>query len=119
MILSFELTMPGVSSWNGRWSGEGKKYFVIKNYTTRFIKSNQYLQEIIKNNGGSFYYRWEDGWAARINVEIIDGFLAKKRRKISAGFCGYNWMVDSILERGCIKARATRVVDGKEEVVYL
>jgi hypothetical protein len=103
MILSFELTMPGVASWNGKWTGEGKKYFIIKNYTARFIKSTPPLQDIIKSNGDSFYYRWEDGWAASVNVEIIDGLLAKKRRKISAGFCGYDWMVNSIITHGKIQ----------------
>lgn len=26
MILSFTLSMPGRSSWNGRWSGETRRY---------------------------------------------------------------------------------------------
>ncbi len=27
MILSFELTMPNVGSWNGQWTGQSSKYY--------------------------------------------------------------------------------------------
>ena len=29
-MVVFELTMPGVGSWNGRWSGEGRYYAILK-----------------------------------------------------------------------------------------
>ena len=58
MLLAFELSMPGVNSWNGRWTGA----------------------------------------------------TARKLRKASAGFCGYDCMVDEIRFHGRIKTLAERTV---------
>jgi len=103
MLVSFELTMPGVNSWNGRWSGEGRKYYIIKNLTERFVKNNEHLKFLNESGRDSFYYRWSDGWAANVDVERIDGVQARKRRKMSAGFCDYDWMVTSIIQKGRIE----------------
>lgn len=104
MLVSFELTMPNKASWNGRWSGEGRKYYVIKNLTKRFVKDKEHLKKLIETGHDGYYYRWEDGWGASVDLQVIDAAEAKKRRKVSAGFCGYNWMIESILSRGEIKA---------------
>lgn len=29
MILAFHLSMPNCASWDGRWSGEGRKYVIV------------------------------------------------------------------------------------------
>lgn len=51
---------------------------------------------------GNYYYRWSDGWGANVKCSVIEGRSAGYWRKQSDGFCGYDWMVDSILERGKI-----------------
>lgn len=106
-IVSFELTMPNVASWNGRWSGEGKKYYVVKKFTEKFLKQD-HLKTLVDKGRDNFYYRWEDGWGANVSVEIIDATEARKRRKISSGFCGYEWMIDSIIAKGRIEVRKTQ-----------
>jgi hypothetical protein len=37
-----------------------------------------------------------------LRVEIIDSPEASKRRKVSKGFCGYEWMIESIIYHGKI-----------------
>lgn len=110
-VLSFELTMPNAGSWNGKWSGAGKKYFVIRSldnktadkimegaksvgiYEGIFVRTKAGESPLRKN----YYYNFGDGWGANICVEKVDTREANKRRKISVGFYGYEWMVDSII----------------------
>lgn len=99
MIISYELSMPGVASWDGKWSGGDNKYYIIKSDGRR--KPTEAMQKILDK--GYFLYRWKDGWSASVTVEHIDAAEARKRRKISQGFCSYDWMVDSIIEYGEIK----------------
>ena len=101
MILSFELSMPNRGSWDGRWSGEEKMFAVVKNLG-RTKKAEERGRRLV--DAGSFYYSWSDGWGARISVREVSPQQARKIRKQSAGFCGYNWMVDSILLHGEIRA---------------
>lgn len=97
MILSFRLTMPNVNSWNGKWSGEGKKYIITK----RFLKKDiELANDLVKT--GYYHYNFGDGWSAGIYVEEVDSRQAAKLRKLSVGFCGYDWMVESILKYGKI-----------------
>ena len=107
-ILSFELTMPNRGSWNGQWSGQDKKYYVIKKVSDKYIASKDHFKELLKDGYDNFYYRWSDGWGANVRVEIIDSKEAAKRRKISKGFCGYDWMIDSILFYGKITTETER-----------
>ena len=101
MILSFELSMPNNNSWNGKWSGEGKLYAKVIN----FGKSQK---SAIKAKGildkGYFYYNFGDGWGAGVTVKEITSKDATQIRRKSAGFCGYDWMIDSIRENGKIIA---------------
>jgi hypothetical protein len=94
MILCFELSMPNRSSWNGGWSGEGKAYNIVKSLTNS-KKNKELCEEIIQK--GSFYYNFGDGWGASVSVKQISSSEASKARRNSAGFCGYDWMVDSII----------------------
>lgn len=90
--VAFILSMPNRGSWNGRWSGEDSMYCVIKPY-------NKSYDNIINE---SFYYNFGDGWGASIKVERIDGNTSRKYRKLSKGFCGYDWMINSIISHGKI-----------------
>ena len=103
-LISFELTMPNRGSWNGRWSGEANKYYVIKKLPERYFKDKVHLQELLQDGKDSWYYRWDDGWGASVTAQLIDSKEASKRRKISKGFCGYEWMIGSILSHGAIYA---------------
>lgn len=109
IFLSFELTMPNRGSWNGKWTGEDRKYFVIKKFKDKSPeakKAKELLHDAVSNSfiSRGFYYRWEDGWGANVQMEITNSKSASDRRKKSAGFCGYEWMIDSILKHGKIYA---------------
>ncbi len=85
----FELSMPSNNSWNGKWSGKEAKYTVAKNISEKKAKTLE-----------SYYtYNFGDGWVAGVTVRI-----AKPREKATNKFCGYNWMIDSILYKGEIIA---------------
>ena len=91
-MIAFLLSMPHVASWNNRWSGEGKIY-------ARLRKDNEVPSEYVDQ---SFEYRWDDGWGASVEVRKVDSKEAAKIRKQSAGFYGYDWMIDSIIDHGRI-----------------
>lgn len=103
MLISFELTMPSNSSWNGKWTGDGKKFYVVENISERWIKAQDYFKELLENGKDDFSYSFGDGWVANIEVEIVDKEEAKKRKKLSKGFAGYEWMIRSIKTYGEIK----------------
>lgn len=96
MLISFELTMPSNNSWNGKWSGADKQYIKVQNLTsTRAAK--------ILAAASSYDYNFGDGWVARVRVRHVGASEARKLRKVSDGFCGYDWMIDSILKHGDIR----------------
>lgn len=76
-LLCFELTMPGVASWNGRWSGEGCRHAKIRSVSKSSDKS--FLPT--KDNPKSFDYRWSDGWWARVTCRQVTSKEAAKIRK--------------------------------------
>ena len=92
MILCFELTMPNRGSWNGKWSGESDRHCIFRVCRT---KAQQEQAKVL--NGKDFYHAWDDGWTACISCSIIDHKEANKLKKVNRGFCGYDWMVTSIL----------------------
>ncbi len=96
MLIAFQLSMPGCASWDGKWSGEGRKYVKVES-----IRNKQKAQEILEK--GYYRYSFGDGWAAGITVTEVDSRTAAKLRRESDGFCGYDWMVDSIIKYGEIK----------------
>ena len=104
MILCFELTMPNRGSYNSKWSQEQDKHYIIRTYRTKAeIEKYSYL------DGKDFYHRWDDGWTACISCSIIDAKEDTKRRKINKGFCGYDWMVSSIL-KGKVDEHNSRII---------
>ena len=96
-MIVFTLSMPTSGSWNGRWSGENRVY-------ARIFHNNDVPKDII---GKDFYYNWDDGWCACVSVTKVDSKEAAKIRKKSAGFCGYDWMIRSIIKNREI------IVEGK------
>ena len=88
-MIVFELTFPNRGSWNNKWSGENNKHIIVK-------KDSQVSKDRI---GKSYYYDFGDGWGASISVRKINGNESEYRqlKKRNAGFCGYDWMVDSII----------------------
>lgn len=93
MILVFKLSMPGVNSWNGHWSGQDKLYAKVISFG-RTKKAKDFGQKILEIR--HFTYNFGDGWCAAVTVEEVDKNEAARIRRKSAGFCGYEWMIDSI-----------------------
>lgn len=96
-IVAFQLTMPGCGSWNGRWSGEGSLYAALRKLPD---------EKATQLDNQRFGYSWEDGWRATVECRVIDAKEARKLRKASKGFCGYEWMITSIINNGCIDVEA-------------
>lgn len=86
----FKYTSPNVGSWNGKWSGEGRRY-------EKVVKMDRVKATALKS-----YYRYDfgDGWSAGIVVSQIDGKAAAESRRKTVGFCGYDWMISDILTKG-------------------
>jgi len=97
MILSFELTMPNIGSWNGQWNGSDKRYFKCRKVSQK-VGEKFFKEKKIRN----FYYSFGDGWGANIKVNEISISEKKQFEKISTGFLDYDWMIDSILTNGKI-----------------
>lgn len=97
MLVSFELSMPGSPSWNGKWPGEGRLYARIKNVGTS-KKARAKWEKLI----GRHSYRWSDGWCACVTVREVTSAAARKLRKDSLGLQGYDWMIDALARYGRI-----------------
>jgi hypothetical protein len=98
VTLIFTLSMPNVASWNGKWSGAGNLYAIVTPFTTK--KAIAKAREILEQR--NFYYNFGDGWGASVAVHEATSQDARNARKQSKGFCGYDWMVQSIIEHGKI-----------------
>ena len=91
-MIVFILTMPNKGSWNGKWSQERELFARIKD--EREVPKEYWNK--------SFYYRWDDGWTACVTAERMTAYEAHKIERISKGFCGYDWMIKSIISQGNI-----------------
>lgn len=95
--------MPRVGSWNGKWTGEGNLFAKVINYTQMYGTSKTAKETaesiLIEKN---FSYDFGDGWASDIEVRKVTSAEARKLRKDSKGFCGYDWMIDDIINHGRI-----------------
>ena len=101
MILQFTLSMPNNNSWNGRWSGEDRFYAKVVNFG-RTQRAEKHANDILDT--GYYYYNFGDGWGAGIEVKGIDAGKARTVRRKSSGFCGYDWMINSIMSYGEIRS---------------
>jgi len=101
--LSFTLTMPSVGSWDGKWTGEEKLYVRVIDFG-KSKKAHAEAKKIL--DVGYFHYDFGDGWSAGITVKEVSGNEIRGLRAKSAGFCGYEWMIESIRECLEIKVRS-------------
>jgi hypothetical protein len=93
MIISFTLSMPGVASWNGKWTGDGVLYAKMRHFG-RKKESKELAEKILAKH--YFTYRWPDGWCASVTAKEVSSAEAAKIRRKSQGFHGYDWMIDCI-----------------------
>lgn len=84
----FSLTMPGRPSWNGRWSGNDHPRTQVRNLP------NSIAAELHEKD---WQHSWDDGWTAHIKARLM---LNGERKPKTFGFCGYDWMIDNILQHG-------------------
>lgn len=98
MLISFEITMPNVGSWNGQWSSANKAHFKFLNLPKKEVE--RLLQGTDQRN---FYYNFGDGWGANVSMKITTSKEKKKIERNNNGFMGYDWMVDSIIKHGQIQ----------------
>lgn len=110
MILCFKLSMPNVGSWNGKWTGESNLYVIVRNFgktkkgtiKAKGLLNRKTPQFASQPESGHYYYNFGDGWGAGVDVYPVDAKEAGRLRRKSNGFCGYEWMVDSIVDYGGI-----------------
>ena len=92
----FTFTMPNNNSWNGHWSGERDLF----NKALRIVSRGKNMYPDLKE--GDYYYNFHDGWGANVNVKFVTDKEVKQMTKKSKGFCGYEWMIKSILKNNKI-----------------
>jgi hypothetical protein len=97
MHFAFELSMPNNNAWDGKWSGEGRSYVRVKSFSQKEWKTT--AAKLV----GGHYFNFGDGWGASVSVRVVDADTKKKLVKQSAGFCGYDWMIDSLILHGVIR----------------
>ena len=93
--VQFRLNMTSIPTWNESWSGEKKNLTIVRTLTSEKLKS----LGITEDSLSSWTYSWSDGWRARVDATILP---KGKRAAKSDGFCGYDWMVQSIITKGLI-----------------
>ena len=93
MIVFQLLPMPGVGSWNGKWSGSERLY--MRTWDERKVPKEYWDKD--------FYYHWDDGWTACVTTTRMPAKEARKLERKSDGFCGYDWMIRSIIKNGDIR----------------
>jgi len=100
MKVAFCLSMPSIVSWNGKWSGEGRPYSRVRTFPNN-AESKGKAREIVAHS--PYFFRWDDGWCAEVEAIPVDCRTATRMARHSCGFCGYDWMIDSIVEHGEIR----------------
>jgi hypothetical protein len=104
--LIFTLSMPGVNSWNGRWTGEEKVYEIIMPIRRTKVHLAK-CEKIVAD--GPYSYAFGDGWRASVDARIEhDTAKIRQARRKTAGFCGYDWMVESIYWDGFIQSNSDK-----------
>lgn len=76
--------------------GDDQRYAVIRNASASTVPLDDLL--------GDHFYDWSDGWVARVSVREVERPEARKIKRRSRGFMGYDWMITSLLRTGDITA---------------
>lgn len=92
-VIAFELSMPGVGSWNGKWTQADKCF--VRTMPERKVPKEYWDKD--------FFYSWDDGWTACVSVRRVSIPDAKKLDRESDGFAWYDWMIRSIIRHGRIE----------------
>lgn len=100
MLIMFKLNMPNRGSWDNKWSGEGNLYARVVGF--RGKEEIELANKILSNEG--YHYSFGDGWSAYISVTKVDSKEAVKIRRKTKGFSTYDWMIESIIKYGEIRA---------------
>jgi hypothetical protein len=100
--IAFILTMPNVGSWNGKWTGQSNLYVKVRSYSN----FSNGLKNVLKH--GNYRYNFGDGWCANIQIKEVTVKEKNNILKKSKGFCGYEWMIDSIETDSTIIAPSDR-----------
>jgi hypothetical protein len=88
------------------WTGVGRNYVKVLSVKNKCLA-----------NPGWYEYDFGDGWRAAVIVTEVDGKTARKLRKESDGFAGYEWMIDEIRYLGRIRTLSEKQAskdDGRE-----
>lgn len=96
-VALFILTMPKNNSWNGKWTGEGRLFA----YSQVAFRRGKAIFPNLKE--GNFYYDFDDGWVAKVEVKYVTLSEARQVMRRSEGFGSYSWMCDEIMNLGRIK----------------
>ena len=94
---AFILTIPGRNTWNGKWTGDSRFYAKVKSFR------NEQLYFAKFKDGDNFGYCWDDGWCANVEIKQVTSKEKQQILKNSNGFCGYEWMISSIIKHGEIR----------------
>lgn len=96
MQFAFILSMPNNNAWNGKWSGNDLIYARVRSVQSQ--KGIAKLTALVGRHSHSF----GDGWRACVEVRQVDRKEAARLRKASQGFCGYDWMIETLTLYGKI-----------------
>jgi len=110
LYLGFYLSMPNNNSWNNKWSGAGGKYVVTLKVPNKSRKQRESLID------KSFSYSFGDGWRASVQIKQLSAQEARKEKKESLGFYGYDWMIASILKDGYITTEQDEIENATHEM---
>lgn len=113
MIIAYTLSMPNVGSWNGKYTGDGGTYIIIRRYS--IARNKEVLERVLHEK--SHYYNFNDGWGALVCIATVDAKTARQLKKKSMGFRGYDWMIPEIETYGRILTYEERALNRREEAV--
>ncbi len=107
MTLAFILSMPGRNSWNGKWTGDESCYAILRTF------GDKWGTKILQKSYHS--YNFGDGWCAGVQIKRVNATESRNLRKRSKGFCGYEWMIQSIINDGAIYGPSQPKLEQKGE----
>lgn len=95
MYICFRLTVPKVRIRNGNFKGNDNIYAKVINFYRYSKEQMEQARKILKKK--HYHSWWNDGWKISVSVMKVNAKEARKIKRESYGFCGYDWMIDSII----------------------